>query len=176
MNQVRRVMISSLLAVLGSKVQAQDVEALFPPKQVEKMIDVAFENMSVRYTSFATQFNFCQQQPKHAECGEPYQEKRTQYQIAKGNHDVLEQVYSQQMRTLVMPEMAYPDLVDSLRDLAYLPQGPDADTRYVDTLHAVNEWLSLHDMPNTEQVMFLHALMIKAEAINQQIRDEDVSS
>lgn len=172
MKNNRYVTLTLIMSLFSNLVFAQSVDALFPPKQVEKMIEVAFENMSVRYTSFATQFNFCQQQPKHNDCGKSYDHMRAQYQIAKGNHDVLEQVYSQNMKALLMPEMAYVELVDALRELAYLPVGPDADTRYVDTLNAVNEWLLIHDMPKTEQVMFLHALMIQAEALNQQIRDE----
>ncbi len=172
MKIIRHAAFSLILSLLCSSIFAQDVDDLFPAKPVEKMIAVAFENMSLRYTSFATQFNFCQQQPKHTDCGDSYDHKRSQYQIAKGNHDVMEQVYSQNMKALLMPEMAYVELVDSLRELAYLPVGPDVDTRYVDTLDAVNEWLILHDMPKTEQVMFLHALMIQAEALNQQIRDE----
>ncbi|MGF1776995.1 hypothetical protein [Vibrio nomapromontoriensis] len=173
MKNIGKILIISLLLQLSGHAVAQDIEQRFPPHQVEKILALAFENKSIRYTSFATQFNFCQQKPKHSECGEPYQVKRSNYQIAKGNHDVLEQVYHQEMRALVMPEMAYPDLVTSLRELAYLERKPQADLLYKDTLHAVNDWLAIHDMPQTTEVYFLHALMIKAEALNQQIRDEE---
>ncbi|MCG9626535.1 hypothetical protein L1D34_17025 [Vibrio mediterranei] len=181
MNTIRNMVLTSLLALMSSGAVAsvnktENIETLFPAEQVEKMIDLAFENMSIRYTVFATQFNYCQQHPKHSDCGDSYQKKRTQYQIAKGNHDVLEQVFNQQMKTLVMPEMAYPTLVDSLRELAYLDSSANSDIRYIDTLHAVNEWLDMHEMPQTEHVYFLHALMIRTEALSQQIRDEDLSS
>ncbi|PMH38845.1 hypothetical protein BCU70_13650 [Vibrio sp. 10N.286.49.C2] len=152
---------------------AADVDVLFPEKQVNSMIDLAFETKSVRYTSFATQFNFCQQKPTHPDCTDSYENKQRKYKSAKANHDVLKQVYHRHMTSLLMPEVAYPELVSSLQLLAYLEAGPDADILFDDTLNAVNEWLVMHDFPKTDDVYFLHSLMIEAEAMHQNLRDEE---
>ncbi|MFA0233327.1 hypothetical protein AB4491_30695, partial [Vibrio sp. 10N.261.45.A7] len=98
-----------LAAALFSQVaiaQVKEVlptDTLFNQASIKAVIDMAFHTKSERYTEFATLFNLCQKLPKNPQCGEKYDAKRTNYEVAKANYDVMLMTNDPQFITLMMP-------------------------------------------------------------------------
>lgn len=164
------------LLVLSTYVQsAEKNEYVFDSVQVDKIVSVAYENKKTRYTEFAQLFNFCQQKPKHQGCQQKYEKATSNYEQVKANYTVIRMVNTPELQTLSMPEINYPELVESLQDLGYLDDGITRNIDYKDTLLALNEWLEIHEMEKTSKIYLLHALMVQAEELSQVILDEKVS-
>ncbi|NOH98219.1 hypothetical protein [Vibrio sp. 99-70-13A1] len=149
-----------------------DLDGLYNEEQVNAIISLAFETKSTRYTEFARLFNRCQKQPNHPDCGDSYTAKRTQYEIAKANHAVLQMVYKDEFKYLLMPEVNSPELVVSLQSLGYLNSRSGEDVSYEDTLTALNHWLSANRMRETRDIYLLHALLVRAEELSQRLLNE----
>lgn len=165
----------SQTAEQDNSMSKQSVEHLFVEEEIQTMISVAYQTKSTRYANFATLFNLCQKQPEDARCGDEYTQKKSHYETANANHAVLTMVYGQEFKYLLMPEVNYPELVEALRNLGYLGNGIERDVNYSDTLAALNEWLMSHNMPKTDDIYFLHALLVRTEELSQLLRDEEVS-
>ena len=170
------VLLTTCLLGLSSYVQsAEKNEYTFDSVQVDKIVSVAYDNKKVRYTEFAQLFNFCQQKPKHQDCQQKYEKATSNYEQVKANYAVIRMVNTPELQTLSMPEINYPELVESLQDLGYLEDGITRNIDYKDTLLALNKWLEIHEMEKTSKIYLLHALMVQAEELSQIILDEKIS-
>ncbi|MEZ9700157.1 hypothetical protein AB4455_08355 [Vibrio sp. 10N.261.46.E12] len=166
-----------LAAALFSQVaiaQVKEVlptDTLFNQASIKAVIDMAFHTKSERYTEFATLFNLCQKLPKNPQCGEKYDAKRTNYEVAKANYDVMLMTNDPQFITLMMPPINYEELVSGLKTLGYLSSELE-EVEHAQTLDALNEWLLLHSFAKTDEIYFMHALMVRAEELSQQLQVE----
>ncbi len=160
-------------AVHAHPEQPSHMEKLFNQEAVKAVIDVAFETKNVRYTEFATLFNLCQKVPDSEQCGEEYDAKRKNYEIAKANHDVLLMANHPEFIGLLMPPSNYPELTHALKVLGYL--NPDLDDIKNDqVLSALNYWLKKHDFSETEQIYFMHALLVRTEELSMQLKESGI--
>ncbi|MCF7485182.1 hypothetical protein [Vibrio sp. A2-1] len=165
-----------LVALISQTVTAQTnavspTDTLFNQGSVKAVIDMAFNTKSERYTEFASLFNLCQKRPNNPQCGEKYKTKRTNYEVANANYNVLLMTNEPQFITLMMPPVNYEELVSGLQILGYL----DCEQESVDlvqTLDALNEWLVLHRFAKTDEIYFMHALMVRAEELSQKLHTE----
>ncbi|MEZ9764847.1 hypothetical protein AB4278_18320 [Vibrio splendidus] len=162
-----------LAAAFVSQTATAEVEkdALFNQASVKAVVDMAFQTKSERYTEFATLFNLCQKLPNDPQCGEKYTAKRTSYEVAKANHDVLLMTNNPQFITFMMPQSNYDEVVTALKKLGYLNEMQEK-VEYAQTLDALNEWLVLHDFVETDEIYLMHALMVRAEELSQQLNTE----
>lgn len=155
--------------------QSVTAEYLFNQVAVNAVIDMAFDTKSRQYTEFATLFNLCQKLPDDPQCGEKYEKKRSNYELAKANYNVLLMTNEAEFIDLMMPPSNYPELVSALKTLGYLSENQTkADHSIV--LEALNEWLVLHSFAKTDEIYFMHALMVRAEELSQQLQTERYSS
>ncbi|OCH13702.1 MULTISPECIES: hypothetical protein [unclassified Aliivibrio] len=172
----KTVLLAVCLFGLSSYAQSSEKkEYEFDSVQVDKIMSVAYENKKARYTEFAQLFNFCQQKPNHQDCQQKYEKATSNYESVKANYSVINMVNTPELQTLLMPEITYPELVDSLKGLGYLKNGMTSDINYEDTLSALNEWLEIHEMEKTSTIYLLHALMVQTEELSQIILDEKLS-
>ncbi|MEZ9722516.1 hypothetical protein AB4354_09220 [Vibrio splendidus] len=151
--------------------EALSTDSLFNQTSVKAVIDMAFRTKSERYTEFATLFNLCQKLPKNPQCGEKYEAKRTSYEVAKANHDVLLMTNNPQFIALMMPPSNYDEVVTALKTLGYLKKN-QGNVEYAQTLDALNQWLVLHNFSKTEDIYLMHALLVRAEELSQQLQIE----
>ena len=168
-----KTVVLLVVALISQTVIAQTkavspTDTLFNQASVKVVIDMAFQTKSERYTEFATLFNLCQKRPSNPQCGEKYELKRTNYEIAKANYDVLLMTNEPQFITLMMPPINYDELVLALKTLGYL-SGKQEKVDHAQTLDALNEWLVLHSFAKTEEIYFIHAQMVRAEELSQQL-------
>ncbi|CAH6832904.1 conserved exported hypothetical protein [Vibrio chagasii] len=155
-------------AVSAQTEQPIPAEHLFNQASVGAVIDMAFDTKSQRYTEFATLFNLCQKLPDNPQCGEKYEKKRSNYELAKANYNVLLMANEAQFIDLMMPPSNYPELVSALKTLGYLSEN-ETKAEHSLVLEALNEWLVLHSFAKTDEIYFMHALMVRAEELSQQL-------
>ncbi|PML54855.1 hypothetical protein [Vibrio lentus] len=160
-------------ALISQTVTAQTnavspTDTLFNQASVKAVIDMAFNTKSERYTEFASLFNLCQKLPNNPQCGEKYELKRTNYEIAKANYDVLLMTNEPQFITLMMPPVNYEELVSGLKTLGYLSDEQEK-VEQVQTLEGLNQWLEFHNFAKTDDIYFMHALLVRAEELSQQL-------
>ncbi len=163
-------------ALISQVVSAQNkavspTDTLFNQASVKAVIDMAFNTKSERYTEFASLFNLCQKRPNNPQCGEKYNTKRTNYEVANANYNVLLMTNEPQFITLMMPPINYEELVSGLKTLGYLSSEQE-EVEHAQTLDALNEWLLLHSFAKTDEIYFMHALMVRAEELSQQLQIE----
>ena len=168
-----KTIVLLVVALISQTVTAQTkavspTDTLFNQGSVKAVIDMAFQTKSERYTEFASLFNLCQKRPNNAQCDEKYELKRTNYEIAKANYDVLLMTNEPQFITLMMPPVNYEELVSGLKTLGYLSDEPEK-VEQAQTLDALNEWLVLHRFARTDEIYFMHALMVRAEELSQKL-------
>lgn len=171
-----RIVVLLATALISQTVTAQTnslspTDALFNQASVKAVIDMAFNTKSERYTEFASLFNLCQKRPSNPQCGEKYKAKRTNYEVANANYNVLLMTNEPQFITLMMPPVNYEELVSGLKTLGYLSDEPEK-VEQAQTLDALNEWLVLHRFARTDEIYFMHALMVRAEELSQQLHTE----
>ena len=171
------LLIATLLSqtVTAQTKAVSPTDTLFNQASIQAVIDMAFHTKSERYTEFASLFNLCQKRPNNPQCGEKYNTKRTNYEVAKANHDVLLMTNDPQFLTLKMPLSNHQELVSALKTLGYLSSAQEK-VEYAQTLDALNEWLVLHSFAKTDEIYFMHALMVRAEELSQQLQTERYSS
>lgn len=168
------VLLAVALISQAATAQVKEVlstDTLFNQASVKAVIDMAFHTKSERYTEFATLFNLCQKLPQNSQCGEKYKAKRTSYEVAKANYDVLVMTNDPQFITLMMPPSNYDEVVTALKTLGYLKKN-QGNVVYAQTLDALNQWLVLHNFSKTEDIYFMHALLVRAEELSQQLQIE----
>lgn len=162
-------------AVSAQTEQSVTAEYLFNQVSVNAVIDMAFDTKSRKYTEFATLFNLCQKLPDDPQCGEKYEKKRSNYELAKANYNVLLMTNEAEFIDLMMPPSNYPELVSALKTLGYLSENQTKEDHSI-VLEALNEWLVLHSFAKTDEIYFMHALMVRAEELSQQLQTERYSS
>lgn len=162
-----------LVALISQTVTAQtnavsSTDTLFNQGSVKAVIDMAFNTKSERYTEFASLFNLCQKRPNNPQCGEKYKTKRTNYEVANANYNVLLMTNEPQFITLMMPPVNYEELVSALKTLGYMSD-KQVKVDPAQTLEALNQWLEFHNFVETDEIYFMHALMVRAEELSQKL-------
>ncbi|NOJ02525.1 hypothetical protein F0236_02035 [Vibrio splendidus] len=162
-----------LIALISQTVTAQtnavsSTDTLFNQGSVKAVIDMAFNTKSERYTEFASLFNLCQKRPNNPQCGEKYKTKRTNYEVANANYNVLLMTNEPQFITLMMPPVNYEELVSALKTLGYMSD-KQVKVDPAQTLEALNQWLEFHNFVETDEIYFMHALMVRAEELSQKL-------
>ena len=162
-----------LVALISQTVTAQtnavsSTDTLFNQGSVKAVIDMAFNTKSERYTVFASLFNLCQKRPNNPQCGEKYKTKRTNYEVANANYNVLLMTNEPQFITLMMPPVNYEELVSALKTLGYMSD-KQVKVDPAQTLEALNQWLEFHNFVETDEIYFMHALMVRAEELSQKL-------
>jgi hypothetical protein len=166
------------LALLTQVAHAQQdvaatIESLFARTSLDAMLEVASETKSERYTEFATLFNYCQKLPNDDKCGKEYNVKRENYEVAKANHDVLIMAQDPEFIGLLMPASNYPELVHALKALGYLSVESSAkNAKHEQVMVALNRWLEAHNFSKTEQIYFMHALLVRTEELSKQLIEQ----
>lgn len=171
-----KTIVLLVVALISQTVTAQTkavspTDTLFNQGSVKAVIDMAFQTKSERYTEFASLFNLCQKRPNNAQCDEKYELKRTNYEIAKANYDVLLMTNEPQFITLMMPPVNYEELVSGLKTLGYLSDKQEK-VEQAQTLEGLNQWLEFHNFAKTDEIYFMHALLVRAEELSQQLSVE----
>lgn len=165
------VLLFSALISQTVTAQVEEVsptDTRFNQASVKAVIDMAFHTQSERYTEFATLFNLCQKLPDNQQCGEKYEKKRSNYELAKANYNVLLMANEPQWSTLRMPPANYEELVSGLKTLGYLSDEQEK-VEQAQTLEGLNQWLEFHDFETTDEIYFMHALLVRAEELSQQL-------
>lgn len=171
-----KTVVPLFAALISQTVTAQVEEVsptgtLFNQASIKAVIDMAFHTQSERYTEFATLFNLCQKLPDNPQCGEKYEKKRSSYELAKANYNVLLMANEPQWITLRMPPANYEELVSGLKTLGYLSDEQEK-VEQAQTLEGLNQLLEFHNFAKTDEIYFMHALLVRAEELSQQLSVE----
>lgn len=161
----------------------------FPNDIVEPLIDQSFATMAREYKMYATYFNICQKAPDDAVCEAPYKTAMTRYKQTKANHDVLSLLWTSDLQDIEIPPAAMNELGELLVKLDYLPvnkgleNNNDLDNNKeleksktqesnqsgkftVEQIsQATYHWMQDKGLPKTENILLLHEVLIKSEAL-----------
>ncbi|MCK6263469.1 hypothetical protein KP803_09305 [Vibrio sp. ZSDE26] len=164
------ISLSIAPAALSQTSSDESVSTLFNQTSVDAVISVAYQTKSTRYSEFAQLFNLCQKHPVDERCGEEYKLKKSHYEIAKSNHGALVMVNTPEFRSLFMPPVNYPEFVGSLTALGYLSEEQEQEKlKQEQVLAALNQWLDLNGFDQTTEIYFMHALLVRAQELSQQL-------
>ncbi|WP_017220736.1 hypothetical protein [Moritella dasanensis] len=154
----------------------------FPNDIIEPLIDQSFATMALEYKMYATYFNICQKAPDDAVCEAPYKTAMTRYKQAKANHDVLSLLWSSDLKDIEIPPAAMNELGELLVKLGYLPVNKGLDNKELEkskaqesnqsgkfTVEQISQatyhWMQDKGLPKTENILLLHEVLIKSEAL-----------
>ncbi|MDX2321544.1 MAG: hypothetical protein QNK26_13230 [Moritella sp.] len=161
----------------------------FPNDIVQPLIDQSFATMAREYKMYATYFNICQKAPDDAVCEKPYKTAMTRYKQAKANHDVLSLLWTSDLKDIEIPPAAMNELGELLVKLDYLPvnkgleNNKDLDNNKelekskaqesnqigkftVEQIsQATYHWMQDKGLPKTDNILLLHEVLIKSEAL-----------
>ncbi|QFI38535.1 hypothetical protein FR932_12085 [Moritella marina ATCC 15381] len=167
----------------------------FPSDIVEPLIDQSFATMAREYKMYATYFNICQKAPDDAVCEAPYKTAMTRYKQTKANHDVLSLLWTSDLKDIEIPPAAMNELGELLVKLDYLPVNKDLENNkeleknkdlenskaqegskglnsnqsgkftVEEISQATYHWMQDKGLPKTENILLLHEVLIKSEAL-----------
>ncbi|USD63680.1 hypothetical protein J4N45_22180 [Vibrio sp. SCSIO 43140] len=136
---------------------------LFDEQVIGRFIDNAFAHKSDTYTDYAILFNLCQQDPNNELCGSELDVQKAQYQRAKASHDSLAMVWKSEFKDLMLPPMAYQQMVNELKQLGYLTQSTDVPVAKVHA--ALNQWLVKQGLAPTQEIYLMHGYLVSSAAL-----------
>lgn len=157
--------------------------AYFPSDIVEPLIDQSFATMALEYKMYATYFNICQKAPDDAVCEAPYKTAMTRYKQAKANHDVLSLLWTSDLKDIELLPVGMNDLGELLVKLGYLPlnqaqkgnqtqednKGLNSNQSGKFTVEQISQatyhWMQDKGLPKTENILLLHEVLIKSDAL-----------
>lgn len=144
---------------------AQHSASDFPEEVINGMIADSFATMSKEYTEYASYFNVCQKKPDEPVCGAPYQTAMTRYKQAKANHEVLDMLWTSDLKNMVLPPVAESGLADSLITLGYLDYSKKESLSSTQIKQATYLWMQDNGLAKTESILLLHQVLLKSAAL-----------
>jgi len=137
----------------------------FPNEIVNPMIDLSFATMATEYKGYATYFNICQKKPDEPVCGIPYKTAMTRYKQAKSNHDVLDMLWTSDLKNIALPPVANHELAQSLVILGYLNANQSGKFTVEEISLATYDWMQKKGLPKTDSILLLHQVLVKSEVL-----------